>query len=72
MLINLIIHIKKLQYFIKSDYNHLFSIFDEKKIYIYEYNDLEKKIFIKEQIDIGRYHIYKSLIENKNGNIVIR
>ena len=64
---------RNVEYFINNEYSHFIFIFSEKKdIYILEYNDSENKIFIKEKIDIGESHSYKGLIENKNGNIVLR
>ena len=62
-----------IEYCIKSDYNHFICILGNKKdIIILEYNDLENKIFTKYKMNIGVLHSYKSLIENKNGNIVMR
>ena len=57
----------------KSDYNHfIYTLRNKKDIVILEYNDLKNKIFVKNKINIGGLHSYKSLIENKNGNIIIR
>ena len=54
---------------IKKNSDNIFLI-NYHKIQILDYNDLEKKIFIKEEID-NEFYFFKDIKVNKNGNIMI-
>jgi len=53
-----------------GQYNNTFFLIIFYDTYCFEYNMIEKKINLREIIDIGRFHFY-DIIDTKNRNIII-
>ena len=58
---------------IKSNYDHFFYMF-QNKIYLYmlDYSNENKNLYIKHKINLNQYYRFKNLIETQKGHIIIK
>ena len=58
---------------IKSNYDHFFYMYkDHDYLYMLDYSDENKNLYIKHKINLGQYYLFKNLIETQKGQIIIK
>ena len=58
---------------IKSNYDHFFYMYKDKDyLYMLDYSDENKNLYIKHKINLGQYYLFKNLIETQKGQIIIK
>jgi hypothetical protein len=58
---------------IKSNYDHFFYMFkNDDYLYMLDYSDENKNLYIKHKINLNQYYLFKNLIETQKGHIIIK
>ena len=58
---------------IKSNYDHFFYMFkNDDYLYMLDYSDENKNLYIKHKINLNQYYRFKNLIETQKGHIIIK
>ena len=58
---------------IKSNYDHFFYMFkNDDYLYMLDYSNENKNLYIKHKINLNQYYRFKNLIETQKGHIIIK